>query len=104
MTQMHARVARRSILLRLKSRLVNSLQVFAKIIKYQQVRKIQEPLQQYYFCRFFPPIGLHICFTLCYFMILRFLYFNILFHIELYRLGPSPISRTDIVFFFLLFA
>ena len=30
-------------------------------------------------------------------MILLFLFFNILFHIELYRLGPSPISHTNIV-------
>ena len=50
---MHALVAPRSILLTLKSRLVNSLQVFDKIIKYQLSYEKPGTLQQYYLSKFF---------------------------------------------------
>ena len=52
-TNMHALGAPRSILLTLKAD-VNSLQLFAKIIKYQLSYEKPGHLQQYYLCRFFP--------------------------------------------------
>ena len=67
---MHALVAPRSILLTVKSRLVNSLEVFAKIIKYQLSYDKPGTLAAILSLQIFSLIGLQICFTLFYFMIL----------------------------------
>ena len=65
---MHALVAPRSILLILKSRLVNSLHVFPKTmnINYQKLGTLAAILS----LQIFPPIGLQIRFTLFCCMIL----------------------------------
>ena len=52
---MHALVAPRSILLTLKSRLVNSLQVFTKIIKYQLSYEKPGTLAEILFLQIFFP-------------------------------------------------
>ena len=82
-----------SILPSLKSRLVNSLHVFAKIINinYEKPGTLAAILS----LQNFSPIGLQICFTLFHCMIFLFLFFNILFHIELYRLSHGCVNHDS---------
>ena len=60
--------------------------------------KNQEPLQQYYLCRFVSPYWTTNSFYFILFYYFVIVIFNILLHIELYRLGPSSFYGKNIEF------